>query len=261
MKSDFSRFLHHTLSHSDLIGVPKSNKFANWFHLDYRVKPDDDRKRKDASLKPECDGLCTGRSMVEMLGVLAIIGVLSVGAIAGYSKAMMKYKLNQHAQAVNMLINNFLQLGEQLSIGQNEEVCYGTLFKKMNLLPDGINYRYNCELKDSWFNGSIKIYRNTIQNQNFGGLCFFLPVSSQGEDICRNILFVAKENAANLWAVELVNFMSDSSIQYSKKNIYGNNYCSKDRKCLYNMTLNDTEVVCNVCDGEECALCVFSWYK
>ena len=31
-----------------------------------------------------------GRSMVEMLGVLAIIGVLSVGAIAGYSKAMMK---------------------------------------------------------------------------------------------------------------------------------------------------------------------------
>ena len=29
-----------------------------------------------------------GRSMVEMLGVLAIIGVLSVGGIAGYSKAM-----------------------------------------------------------------------------------------------------------------------------------------------------------------------------
>lgn len=29
-----------------------------------------------------------GRSMIEMLGVLAIIGVLSVGGIAGYSKAM-----------------------------------------------------------------------------------------------------------------------------------------------------------------------------
>lgn len=33
--------------------------------------------------------------MVEMLGVLAIIGVLSVGAIAGYSKAMFKHKLNR----------------------------------------------------------------------------------------------------------------------------------------------------------------------
>ncbi len=36
-----------------------------------------------------------GRSMVEMLGVLAIIGVLSVGGIAGYSKAMMQFKINK----------------------------------------------------------------------------------------------------------------------------------------------------------------------
>ena len=35
-----------------------------------------------------------GRSMVEMLGVLAIIGVLSVGGIAGYSAAMRKYRAN-----------------------------------------------------------------------------------------------------------------------------------------------------------------------
>jgi len=37
----------------------------------------------------------TGRSMVEMLGVLAIIGVLSVTGIAGFSMAMNKYKANQ----------------------------------------------------------------------------------------------------------------------------------------------------------------------
>ena len=30
----------------------------------------------------------SGRSMVEMLGVLAIIGVLSVGGVAGYHYAM-----------------------------------------------------------------------------------------------------------------------------------------------------------------------------
>ena len=35
-----------------------------------------------------------GRSMIEMLGVLAIIAVLSVGGIAGYSKAIMKWKSN-----------------------------------------------------------------------------------------------------------------------------------------------------------------------
>lgn len=45
-----------------------------------------------------------GRSMVEMLGVLAIIGVLSVGAISGYSKAMFKYKLNKDTEQTSQIL-------------------------------------------------------------------------------------------------------------------------------------------------------------
>ena len=45
----------------------------------------------------------TGRSMVEMLGVLAIIGVLSVGGIAGYTMAMRKYKANEVLNTASML--------------------------------------------------------------------------------------------------------------------------------------------------------------
>lgn len=41
--------------------------------------------------------------MIEMLGVLAIIGVLSVGGIYGYTTAMRKYKANEVAQTVSML--------------------------------------------------------------------------------------------------------------------------------------------------------------
>ena len=48
----------------------------------------------------------SGRSMVEMLGVLAIVGVLSIGGIAGYSKAMAKYKLNKTLDQVSMIITN-----------------------------------------------------------------------------------------------------------------------------------------------------------
>ncbi len=36
-----------------------------------------------------------GRSMVEMLGVLALIGVLSIGAVADYSYAITKWKANE----------------------------------------------------------------------------------------------------------------------------------------------------------------------
>ncbi|MBP5614981.1 MAG: hypothetical protein J6X42_00280, partial [Alphaproteobacteria bacterium] len=44
--------------------------------------------------------------MVEMLGVLAIIGVLSAGGLAGYSKAMFKHKLNSTMDQITMLVTN-----------------------------------------------------------------------------------------------------------------------------------------------------------
>ena len=37
----------------------------------------------------------SGRSMIEMLGVLAIIGVLSIGGLAAYSAAMDRHKANE----------------------------------------------------------------------------------------------------------------------------------------------------------------------
>ena len=48
----------------------------------------------------------SGRSMIEMLGVLAIIGVLSVGGIAGYSKAMMKYRINKTIEQTTLIAGN-----------------------------------------------------------------------------------------------------------------------------------------------------------
>ena len=65
-------------------------------NLDQRVKPVDDYKSV-----VQC-----GRSMIEMLGVLAIISVLSIGGIAGYSKAMTKYKINKAIDEVNTIVAN-----------------------------------------------------------------------------------------------------------------------------------------------------------
>lgn len=47
-----------------------------------------------------------GRSMVEMLGVLAIVGVLSVGGIAGYTKAMAKHRVNQTLDQLALFTTN-----------------------------------------------------------------------------------------------------------------------------------------------------------
>jgi prepilin-type N-terminal cleavage/methylation domain-containing protein len=45
----------------------------------------------------------SGRSMIEMLGVLAIVGILSAGGIAGYSMAMQSYKTSALIEKINLI--------------------------------------------------------------------------------------------------------------------------------------------------------------
>ena len=47
-----------------------------------------------------------GRSMLEMLGVLAVVGILSAGAVAGYQKAMAKKRLNSTVSQITQIISN-----------------------------------------------------------------------------------------------------------------------------------------------------------
>lgn len=74
-----------------------------------------------------------GRSMIEMLGVLAIIGVLSIGGIAGYSKAMTKYRVNKMADQISQLAQNIRTL-------YASQRTYNTLsdnvIKKAHLAPE-----------------------------------------------------------------------------------------------------------------------------
>ena len=55
-----------------------------------------------------------GRSMIEMLGVLAIVGVLSVGGLAGYTKAMRTNKVNN---AVDYVTQAKLEYAARLASG------------------------------------------------------------------------------------------------------------------------------------------------
>ena len=232
------------------LGLPRISgwkKFANLLGL-------------DTPNKLKCDCLCTGRSMVEMLGVLAIVGVLSVGAIAGYSKAMMKYRLNKHAEAVNMLINNVLQIKDKLGRpAKNNDVntiYYNELFYKMNLLPDGIVYKNSFSLEDKYFNGRINLYHLIEGNfQNFGGIQFTFSPSAQGAEICRNIAFVAKENSANLWQLETAKTYNDNNSEYIG-NIYGDAYCGGNKDCLRDLDLNKAGNLCNACNERACQLYV-----
>lgn len=92
----------------------------------------------------------TGRSMVEMLGVLAIIGVLSVGGIAGYSKAMAKYKLTKAMDQVSTTVTNI----RTLYSGQPN---YSGLTKKVAVQMGAVGAEMLNGVKPESFTSSNKV--------------------------------------------------------------------------------------------------------
>lgn len=183
----------------------------------------------------------SGRSMVEMLGVLAIIGVLSVGAIAGYNKAMMKYKLNKHAESINMLINNSLQTLSRLGAKEDGTKYHAITLYKLGLIPDGIKYT-NTDLLYDIFNNFIYVYtKDKADNAYNYGISFRTKNSFLDINSCRNIVTVAKENSANLkWVIA---YNDDEASHFG--GLAGDNYCDQSRRCLRNLTLNDIDNLCN----------------
>lgn len=91
----------------------------------------------------------SGRSMVEMLGVLAIIGVLSVGGIYGYTVAMRSNRINEIIHGASMLN----AMGQALNEGQGDGTLdYDDLFSD---LPKGVenmvydNHNITVEMEDN----------------------------------------------------------------------------------------------------------------
>ena len=74
----------------------------------------------------------SGRSMVEMLGVLALIGVLSRGGISGYSRAMSKYRVNKTLDQISMLVMNIRSL---FSASVDYENLTSRLAIQMGIIP------------------------------------------------------------------------------------------------------------------------------
>lgn len=103
-----------------------------------------------------------GRSMIEMLGVLAIVGVLSVGGIAGYSKAMLKAKNNTLIAQISELTMNIrtLYTTQNSFDGLNNTVLVNTKFVPKEMLdtttsPNSITHV---------FGGQVIIYPSNIPN-------------------------------------------------------------------------------------------------
>ena len=103
----------------------------------------------------------SGRSMIEMLGVLAIIGVLSVGGIAGYSKAMAKFRVNKSIDQISHIVaNTRILYGSQANYADLATNTWNTvytakLFPEEMLIGNGSSHGLG-DYKNP-FNGNVSI--------------------------------------------------------------------------------------------------------
>lgn len=73
--------------------------------------------------------------MIEMLGVLAIVGILSAGAISGYSMAMEQYKSNLLIERVQLIVSRARTIyknGDYTGISNQNLIDSGKLSAKQN---------------------------------------------------------------------------------------------------------------------------------
>ena len=115
--------------------------------------------------------------MIEMLGVLAIIGVLSVGGIAGYSKAMQKYRTNKTIDQITQVINGVRTL---YAHQRNYTGLNNTVLKKAKILPESAFDSSTSTEARNPFGGSLYVF----PNNNSGPNAAQLEITDIPEDAC-----------------------------------------------------------------------------
>lgn len=192
-----------------------------------------------------------GRSMIEMLGVLAIIGVLSVGGIAGYSKAMEMWRINKTVGEYSMFVAGLVEHIDEFNNINKEGTQYPLVetVKAMNLVPETWSIVSVQDLRDTWGNQvgiftrsghfQLEIRQGKGNGKAAGKFC---------EAMFRNF---AQPLSDVLYMVRFFRWQFPSSYYYV------NAYCGDENtECLRDLKLTEINQICKSCiDDEDLRYC------
>ena len=216
-----------------------------------------------------------GRSMVEMLGVLAIIGVLSVGAIAGYSKAMMKYKLNKLSDQMNhimsavsrntssfnnlsegaSLTNLFIKMGEipNAMVKNSNDVVYDVFNNAVSISVEkssSMLAQAGSSIRDTGGEGTSNPSPIIIKSKNEIHLNYSLTTtdSNTAVEVCKALFILAKEQSGDInriftQAGRLTLLQDAISVSNEDNQYFGDKYCTNN--CLKNISVTTISDICS----------------
>ena len=202
-----------------------------------------------------------GRSMIEMLGVLAIVGVLSVGGIAGYSKAMEMYKIDKALDEYNFLIQGLMEHTEQLtkmSQANPQQTGITDFVTEANLVPatwkkitiydftDSVGNMVGTFLRNGHW--AVEIAPGGAYRQNESGAQVNESFSQRAcESIFRDLVQPLHSPIHHAFLFR----WKQGSITF-----YGDKTCSNEKKCLRDLTVSEINQTCKACqkDQERCSI-------
>ncbi len=203
--------------------------------------------------------------MIEMLGVLAIIGVLSVGGITGYSKAMTKFKVNKAVEEYNMLIAGLMEYKDDIFKNHINET--GNLTKNIadfiyqtQIVPATWKKENNIFLYDSFGNRMVPYIYNGRSERSIS-IDYYIVTSSKNKN---------SEFAYQLCMALATQVAFQSFMQYGKGRlvIYNTNGeypsyrtdCNQQQKCMSDMNLPDVSRICKSCINDSACNVFMAWY-
>lgn len=198
-----------------------------------------------------------------MLGVLAVIGVLSVGAIAGYSKAMLKYKLNKQTEQIGSIfdyitVHNDMLLRDTKNI--HTSVNDWTVLKALGAIPKEMIRSNTNYYIDDVFGVPMDFMAGEEDTRSFFRIVYRMDdgISSDHFAPCVNLYQMAALRHAHFWQIVLT-FSEDDDTTNFYSRIYGDDYCSGSNLCLKDLQLTDIESVCSQCAKQRKCHIAFLW--
>lgn len=200
-----------------------------------------------------------GRSMIEMLGVLAIVGVLSVGAIAEFGKAMYKWKAIKCAEEYNLFISEMLVYEKDwikmMSKQGSGHLYIGPYMEQWGMVPSSWTVSGNY-FSDRLGNRIIPFVRNDLGSSSFNRRVDIDFVLSQRKgketaEFCRLVFHnIIIPNRDRIFAIRVAENRNGSWNNGSDWYM-GSQYCGDSKNCLGTLELIDIEKLCNVCSEEK----------
>lgn len=122
----------------------------------------------------------SGRSMVEMMGVLTITAILSVGGLTGYTKMMRQYKINKSVEQITNMSAKISAIGSQSSSynGLSNQSAV-----KFNAVPAEVVIGDGTSLKNP-FGGSVRIAPSSLFSDGTDVLAYTITYTDLPEDAC-----------------------------------------------------------------------------